>query len=133
MRNPMAIPTPNLGSFVRALLGSILAGSLCWTTSAGAQHVPVTDAGGLEPIVVTAQRRSDAVADEKMKTQVEEALHSDPFFYDGHVTVTIRNGVATLSGKVFDDWDMRQAMRISKRIAGVKRVINDLEIESGGE
>jgi hypothetical protein len=57
----------------------------------------------------------------------------DPFFYDGHVTVTIENGVATLRGIVFDDWDMRQAMRISRRIAGVKRVINDLDIETGGD
>ena len=49
------------------------------------------------------------------------------------VTVTIENGVATLRGMVFDDWDMRQAMRISRRIAGVKRVINDLDIETGGD
>ena len=76
---------------------------------------------------------SDPAADEKMKTQMEEALHSDRFFYDQHVTVTIENGVATLRGIVFDDWDMRQAMRISRRIAGVNRVINDLEIESGGD
>jgi osmotically-inducible protein OsmY len=111
----------------------MVGGLICLATLAGAQSLSVPDAGRLEPIVVTAKRRADPVADEKMKTQVEEALHSDAFFYDEHVTVTIANGVATLSGKVFDDWDMRQAMRISRRIAGVKRVINDLEIESGGE
>ena len=84
--------------------------------------------------MVTAKRRTDPVADERMKTEVEKALHSDPFFYDGHVTVMIENGVATLRGIVFDDWDMRQAMRISRRIAGVKRVINDLEeIQTGGD
>jgi osmotically-inducible protein OsmY len=129
----MAFPTPNLGSSARALLGSILAGSVCWAASAGAQHVPVADAGRLEPIVVTAKRRFDPAADDRMKAQVQESLHSDPFFYDEHVTVTVENGVATLRGMVFDDWDMRQAMRISRRIAGVKRVINDLEIESGGD
>jgi hypothetical protein len=132
MRVPMTMPVGRTRTSVRALLGSILAGSLCWASSAGAQHVPVADAGGLEPIVVTAKRRSDPAADEKMKVQVEEALHSDPFFYDGHVTVTIENGVATLRGMIFDDWDMRQAIRISRRIAGVKRVFNDLDIESGG-
>jgi hypothetical protein len=116
-----------------ALLGSILAGSVCWAISAGAQHVPVADAGRLEPIVVTAKRRSDPAADDRMEAQVQEALHSDPYFYDEHVTVTVENGVATLRGIVFDDWDMRQALRISRRIAGVKRVINDLEIESGGD
>jgi BON domain len=121
-------PTPNFRSSVKALRGALVGGLICMATSAGAQTARVPDAGRLEPIVVTAKRRSDPVADEKMKTQVEEAMHSDPVFYDEHVTVTVKNGVATLSGMVFDDWDMRQAMRISRKIAGVKRVINDLEM-----
>ncbi len=49
------------------------------------------------------------------------------------VRALLENGVAVLPGMVFDDWDMRQAIRICRRIAGVKRVINDLEIESGGD
>jgi BON domain len=122
-------PTPAPAIAVALLsLAGMVGGSICLATLAGAQNVSVPDAGRLEPIVVTAKRRSDPVADEKTKTHVEEALHSDPFFYDEHVTVTVENGVATLHGMVFDDWDMRQAMRISRRIAGVKRVINDLEM-----
>ena len=127
----MVFPIPNLSSPFKALLAGMVGGLICSATPAGAQNAPNT--GRLEPIMVTATRRSDPVADEKMKTQVEEALHSDPFFYDEHVTVTVENGVATLRGMVFDDWDMRQAMRISRRIAGVKRVINDLDIETGGD
>jgi hypothetical protein len=123
----MVFLTPNLHSSVKALRGALVGGLICMATSAGAQTARVPDAG-LEPIVVTAKRRTDPVADEKMKIQVEEALHSDRFFYDEHVNVTVENGVATLRGMVFDDWDMRQAMRISRRIAGVKRVINDLEM-----
>jgi hypothetical protein len=129
----MVLLTPNISSSVKALLGGIIGGLICLAPPAGAQNVRVPDADHLEPIVVTAKRRTDPAADEKMKTQMEEALHSDRFFYDQHVTVTIENGVATLRGIVFDDWDMRQAMRISRRIAGVNRVINDLEIESGGD
>jgi hypothetical protein len=117
-----------LSSFVNTLLCVVVGGSICLATSAGAQNARTPDGSRLEPIVVTATRRNDPVADEKMKSQVEEAMHSDPVFYDEHVTVTVKNGVATLSGMVFDDWDMRQAMRISRRIAGVKRVINDLEM-----
>jgi len=41
------------------------------------------------------------------------------------------NGVVVLRGLVYDDWDVRAAIRISKRVAGVKRVINQLEI--GGQ
>jgi BON domain len=133
MRDPVAMTAVRTRTSVRALLGSMLAGSLCWASSAGAQHAPVPDAARLDPILVTAKRRYDPAADERMKAQVEEALHTDPFFYDDHVTVTIENGIATLRGMVFDDWDMRQAIRISRRIAGVKRVINDLEMVSGGD
>ena len=87
----------------------------------------------LDEILVTAKRRFDPAADEKTKQQVEEALHSDAFFYDEHVTVTVQNGVAMLRGIVFDDWDLRQAMRIARRIPGVRRVLNDLEISQGGD
>jgi osmotically-inducible protein OsmY len=39
-----------------------------------------------------------------------------------------RGGVVVLRGLVFDDWDMRTAIRLSKRVAGVKRVVNQLTI-----
>jgi osmotically-inducible protein OsmY len=83
----------------------------------------------LEEIVVTAKRRPDPVADEKKKQQVEEALHADAFFYGEHVTVTVNDGIVTLRGLVFDGGDMRSALRIARRIPGVKRVVNDLEIQ----
>jgi hypothetical protein len=120
-------------SLVREFLGAILGGWACWATSVSADNAPAPTVGVLEPIVVTAKRHPDPAADDKVKDQVEAALHSDAFFYGDHVTVTIKNGVVTLQGLVFDDWDLRNAMRISKRVAGVRRVINDLEIKLGGE
>jgi BON domain-containing protein len=87
----------------------------------------------LDTIVVTARKHIEPVLDEQVKQQVETALHSDPFFYDEHVSVTISNGIVTLHGIVFDDWDLRSAMRIAKKLPGVKRVVNDLEIKLGGE
>jgi hypothetical protein len=115
------------------LLVFLIAVLVCGPHLAQAQRVTAPTDTQLDEIVVTAKRRFDLVADEKVKEEVEEALHSDPFFYDAHVTVTTKNGVVTLEGMVFDDWDLRQAMRISKRVAGVKRVVNDLEIKLGGE
>jgi osmotically-inducible protein OsmY len=66
--------------------------------------------------------------DEEVRKEVETALHSDPFFYDGHVTVTVKDGAVHLQGVVFEDRDLRAARRISKKIAGAKRVVNELEI-----
>lgn len=90
-------------------------------------------ANALDTIVVTARRRPEPVDDEELTKRVAAVLHDDPYFYDEHVTVTVKNGVATLQGIVFDDWDLRQAIRLARRISGVKRVVNDLEIKLGGE
>lgn len=85
----------------------------------------------LDPIVVTAKKRADPAADESTRRHVEAALHSDAFFYDEHVTVTIKNGVVTLQGIVFDDWDVRSAVRIAKKIPGVRRVVTDFYVPDG--
>jgi osmotically-inducible protein OsmY len=83
----------------------------------------------LETIVVTATRIAEPMVDEVMKQQVQTALHDDPYFYDEHVTVTVKNGVVHLTGMVFDPGDMQDVRRIiRKRISGVKRVVNELEI-----
>ena len=87
----------------------------------------------LDAIVVTGKKIQEAVPDAEVKQRVETAMRSDQYFYDEHVTITIKDGVVTLHGIVFDDWDLRTARRIAKRIPGVKRVINDLEMQLGGE
>jgi len=68
------------------------------------------------------------VADEELKDKVDMALHSDPYFYDAHVTVTVTNGVVHLEGVVFDDWDLRIARRLSKKVGGVRSVVSELQI-----
>lgn len=117
-----------IGTFRFAIFGSYA----CLATAFGADHsAPPQDT--IDQIVVTANKQPDPVADEKMREQVETALHSDPFFYDEHVTVTIKNGVITLRGIAFDEWDLRNAVRIARRVAGVKRVVNYLEIVVANE
>jgi osmotically-inducible protein OsmY len=126
----MRVTTEARASLLSAAVFALLA---CTAFLARADKVTAPANTRLDAIVVTAKKRSDPAADEKMKQQVEEALHSDAYFYDEHVAVTIKNGVATLQGIVFDDWDLRQAMRIARKVPGVRRVVNDLEIKLGGE
>jgi osmotically-inducible protein OsmY len=109
----------------------ILMSLACAAAPAAAQNAAEPAMDRLEPIVVTAKRRADPAADEKTKRQVEEALHADAFFYDEHVTVTIKNGVVTMRGIVFDDWDVRTAVRIARKISGVKRVATDFYVPDG--
>jgi osmotically-inducible protein OsmY len=67
-----------------------------------------------------------------LRKRVQAALHSDPYFYDEHVTVSVENGVVVLRGFVFSDWDLRDAIRIASRAADARRVVDDLSIEMGG-
>lgn len=124
--------TESMRNYLVSLVVAVLAGCVGWT-SAHAQRITAYANGGIDEVVVRGKRQIDPVADAKLQRQVEIALAADPYFNSEHVSVTIQNGVATLHGIIFDDWDLRNAMRISRRISGVKRVVNDLEIKLGGE
>ena len=70
--------------------------------------------------------------DQELVRRVEAALQSDPYFYEAHVSVSADNGSVILSGMVFSDWDLNDALRIARRAAGGARVIDNLTIETGG-
>jgi osmotically-inducible protein OsmY len=115
-----------------AFLGSTACGSIGFAMRAGAQDV---DAPALtQPVSITAPptRNADSIADEKLAKRVQDALHTDPYFYDEHVTVSVENGAVVLRGFVSSDWDLRNAIRIASRAAGDKRVVDNLSLKLGG-
>jgi hypothetical protein len=118
-------------SCVGALPGAVLGGWLCGATPVCADVPASPAASRLEQIVVTAKKHPVSVPDEVLTKEVQVALKSNPFFLDDHVTVTIKNGVVTLEGVVFDDWDVRTAIRIARKIAGVRRVVTDFYVPDG--
>ena len=132
----MSRHTTPRGATCSALYG-VVGGALLFFTAAASAAAPgssdLVGAGGfpllsLKEIVVTGKKDPQAAADEELAKQVQTAMASDRYFYDYHVTATTKNGVVFLRGLVFDEWDARTALRITKRVAGVKRVINQLEI-----
>jgi osmotically-inducible protein OsmY len=86
---------------------------------------------GLAGMAAQAETPNTA-ADEEVRQRVTAALHSDPYFYDEHVSVSVEKGVVVLRGFVASEWDIRDALRIAGKAAGDKRVIDDLSIEQGG-
>jgi osmotically-inducible protein OsmY len=70
--------------------------------------------------------------DEALRQRVALSLQEAPYFYDGHVNVTIEKGAVVLRGLVFSDWDLRDAIRIATKAAEGRRVIDDLSIVEGG-
>jgi osmotically-inducible protein OsmY len=114
-----------------AFLGSTAFGSAGFATWACAQDV---DAPALNQSasLTTPTQSAASIADEQLKKRVKDALHSDPYFYDEHVTVSVENGAVVLRGFVASDWDLRDAVRIASKAAGDRRVVDNLSIKLGG-
>jgi osmotically-inducible protein OsmY len=89
------------------------------------------DAQNAAPQQVATAQAADSKNDE-LRNRVTAALHTDPYFPDSHVTVSVKNGAVVLSGFVFSDWDLRDALRIAKQAAGDSRVVDNLSIKEGG-
>jgi hypothetical protein len=64
--------------------------------------------------------------------RVKSALEEAPYLYDRHIDVSMRDGRVVLSGFVFSDWDLRDALRIATSAARPYRVIDSMHIEEGG-
>jgi osmotically-inducible protein OsmY len=121
----------------RGLIYCVVLGFVAFALVSFAERASAKDADApvLNPsIAVTANTTpiADAIADEKLRKRVKDALHSDRYFYDEHVTVWIEGGAVVLYGFVSSAWDLRDAIRIARKAAGDRRVIDDLSIELGG-
>jgi osmotically-inducible protein OsmY len=112
---------------MQRLLPSISIAALC---VGGVCRTDASAASQLDPIVVSAHKL--AVPDEEVTQRVETAFDADKYFYGAQVHVRTRNGVVYLDGSVWDDWDMRNVLRIARHIPGVKRVVNNLDIGPDG-
>jgi len=70
--------------------------------------------------------------DEALRQRVALSLQEAPYFYDGHVNVSIEKGAVVLRGLVFSDWDLRDAIRIATKAADGRRVVDNLSLVQGG-
>ena len=68
----------------------------------------------------------------ELQQRVSAALHAQPYFDDRHIDISIRGGAVVLSGIVFSDWDLRDALLTARKAAGTRPVIDSLSIEEGG-
>ena len=102
--------------------------SCFWATQISAQQARASTGDELQQITVTARK---TFPDEETTQRVETALHDDPYILDTHVTITTKNGVVTLHGFVFEYWEVQTMRRLARKIPGVKRVADDLELKGG--
>jgi len=122
--------TPRMNFHGILLALCVLLGGFC-TSPIAAAPASVSRSDALQEITVTA--RKVAKSDEEVTAQVETALHSNRYIFSDHVTITSKNGVVTLSGIALDYWDVSAMKRLVRKMPGVKKVVDDLDVRLGGE
>lgn len=68
-------------------------------------------------------------ADHKIELAVTQQLEANPRIYAAHVTVSVRDGVVTLSGFVFEPEEVNEAKQSAALVPGVKEIKNRIELE----
>jgi osmotically-inducible protein OsmY len=76
-----------------------------------------------DEVVVTADRPSDVQITRKVMT----AIQQNPYIFADHITVTTENGVVKLEGVITDLHDLLNVIRIARRAAGKRRLVNNIE------
>lgn len=80
-------------------------------------------------VVVTGTR----LTNEAVTAKVVQALRADPHVFADHMSVVTENGVVKLQGIAIDLWDLQQALRLARRVAGGRRVVNEIELMVGDD
>ena len=115
-----------------AFLGSTAFGTTGFAERADAQNVDTPAMNQSASLTPPSTQSAASIADEKLVQRVKDALHSDPYFYDEHIAVSVEKGVVVLRGFVGSEWDLRDAIRIAGKAAGDRRVVDNLSIKLGG-
>jgi osmotically-inducible protein OsmY len=110
------------------VFGTALLALSAYSIAAPSSESRATTTNPVGPVIISGKKVPKSLSDRDVTTRVEMALDSDPYVYAEHVAVTTADGVVTLHGLVGDEWDLRRAIGVTSRVAGVKRVVDELEI-----
>ena len=75
---------------------------------------------------------TERLADADLAARVERALLVDSAIYARHIDVDVNRGVVRLSGFVWSSDELYEAQRVAAKVAGVTRVVDQLELSVGG-
>jgi osmotically-inducible protein OsmY len=70
-----------------------------------------------------------AVTNLELSRRIRAALDAEPYFYDRHIDVTLEGDDVVLSGVVFSAWELQNALRVARKAAGNRRVVDNLSLE----
>lgn len=72
------------------------------------------------------------VSDDSIYDKVRIALASDIDVKGGNLKVDVKDGVVTLAGNVESSAQKDKATHIAKKVKGVKKVVNNIEVKRRG-
>jgi osmotically-inducible protein OsmY len=72
-------------------------------------------------------------ADDQIYDQVRRRLAEDRDVKGGGIDVEVKDGVVTLRGKVREEKQRVKAERITRKVKGVTKVVNELQVELGAQ
>ena len=72
------------------------------------------------------------VSDDNIYDKVRISLASDIDVKGGNLKVDVKDGVVTLSGAVESSMQKDKAAHITKKVKGVKKVVNNIEVKPHG-
>jgi hypothetical protein len=81
----------------------------------------------LEEVVITARKEADAA----LTARVLKVLQDDAYVFADHIEVVTENGIVRLQGIALDYGDLQRALLLARRVAGRRRVVNEIEVITG--
>jgi BON domain-containing protein len=81
----------------------------------------------LQEVVVTARQEADAA----LTARVLKVLQDDPYVFADHIEVVTENGIVRLQGIALDYGDLQRTLLLARRVAGRRRVVNQIEVITG--
>jgi osmotically-inducible protein OsmY len=78
--------------------------------------------------IASARKPAAANSDDRISDQVRMRLATDPVVKGGALTVTVRNGRVTISGRVDTAKGKDRATKVARKVKGVKGVDNELVV-----
>jgi hypothetical protein len=105
---------------------------LCWAAEA-ADDPAQPRSSALAPIVIRGERLPPDASDEEVTRAVVQSIAKAPWIFADHVTITTRNGVVYLEGFVTDEWDLYHILDRARKIAGRRKIVNNIEFDMVGD
>ena len=81
----------------------------------------------LQEVVITAGKEADAA----LTARVLKVLQDDPYVFADHIEVVTENGIVRLQGIALDYGDLQRTLLLAHRVAGRRRVVNEIELITG--